>query len=37
MTRYVLCKPDKPKSTYWSIIAFIVLGIIATAYLGLTA
>lgn len=29
MTRYVLCKPDKPKLTYWSIIA--------TAYLGLTA
>lgn len=37
MARYVFCKPDKPKLTYWTIIAFIVLGIIATAFLGLTA
>lgn len=37
MARYVFCKPDKPKLPYWSIISFIVMGIIATAYLGLTA
>ena len=37
MARYVFFKPDKSKLTYWSIISFIVMGIIATAYLGLTA
>lgn len=37
MTCIRLCKPANPKLSYWSVIAFMILGIIATAFLGLQA